>query len=638
MIVATAGHVDHGKSALVQALTGVDTDRLPEEKARGLSIELGFAYHDLGDGETTGFIDVPGHEKFIRTMVAGVSGIDVVMFIVAADDGPMPQTAEHLAILDLLGVERGIIALTKIDRVEPSRVEQVKAEIEVLVAGTSLASCPVVPVSAHANEGIDTLRKGLLALKAELPAREVSGNFRLAVDRSFLLKGAGRVVTGTVFSGALKVDSQAIHTPGDDEVRIRTIHAQNANASVAEAGQRCALNLVGPTLDDGTISRGDWIVARDAGFTTRRIDCELRALKSESRGLKNRTPVHVHIGAADVTGRVVTFNSKAIAGGETGRAQILLDRDLHCVRGDHVVLRDQSARRTIGGGVVRDPIPDARGRSRPRRLAYLDAMCADTPDEAMSAAMTALPDGVDVERFRRAWNLTADEVAALEQRMQAVKVTDEAATLLFEAERWTSLRDQVPAALKRWHEAHPDRSGANPADLNRELPESLTPQVLSLVVDALLDAKVIEREGGQLRLPRHEAKRSPEDERLWRRVKPLLARPDLKVPVVHDMLAKVDLPLKPFEAFLARSAQQGYVVKVSNKRYFLPESIARCEAMIYRLSDDNPDQVFSVAEFRDVSGIGRNAIIEILEYFDRIGITRRHGQVRKLIKRRELPA
>ena len=261
MIVATAGHVDHGKTLLVKALTGTDTDRLPEEKARGLTIDLGFAYRDLGDGSVTGFVDVPGHEKFIRTMVAGVSGIDVVLFIVAADDGPMPQTAEHLAILDLLGVTRGVVALTKIDRVEAARVAELEARCAALLAPTALAGSPVVPVSAVTGEGIETLREHLLDCARRLPPRAVTGNFRLAVDRSFLLKGAGRVVTGTVFSGAVELEAAVVHLPHGGELRVRGIHAQNREAARAQAGQRCALNLAGAVEVDPL---GEAVVAVDA--------------------------------------------------------------------------------------------------------------------------------------------------------------------------------------------------------------------------------------------------------------------------------------------------------------------------------------------------------------------------------------
>jgi len=320
VIIATAGHVDHGKTLLVKALTGIDTDRLPEEKQRGLTIELGFAYHDLGDGTITGFIDVPGHERFIRTMVAGVSGIDVVLFIIAADDGPMPQTAEHLAILDLLGVKRGIVALTKTARVSESRVLEVQAQCRRLLAGPSLANIDIIPLSALTGSGVDELRSGLLELSKTLEPRAVKGNFRLAVDRSFVLKGAGRVVTGTVFSGQVASGDAVYHVPDGGELRVRGIHAQNREAEHAVCGQRTALNLVGAGLRDAELRRGDWIVGTGARFSTRRLETMIRVLPGDSRSLRNRTPVHVHIGAADVTGRVVTFDGNALDPGKPGLA------------------------------------------------------------------------------------------------------------------------------------------------------------------------------------------------------------------------------------------------------------------------------------------------------------------------------
>ncbi len=631
MIVATAGHVDHGKTLLVRQLTGVDTDRLPEEQARGMTIELGFAYRDLGDGSLTGFVDVPGHERFIRTMVAGVSGIDVVLFVVAADDGPMPQTAEHLAILDLLGVERGVIALSKCDRVAPDRVSAVTAEVRALLAGTALTQCPIVPVSALTGYGIEELRGALLTARADLPAREQSGAFRLAVDRSFVIKGAGRVVTGTVFAGQVAVGDSVHHAPGGGELRVRGLHAQNREATMAYAGQRCALNVAGAGVRDGDIARGDWIVAGSAHFSSRRIDARVRVVAGEARALANRTPVHVHIGAADSTGRLITYDGRAIAPGESALVQILLDHELHAVRGDRVVLRDQSARRTLGGGEVVDPLPDIRGRRRSERLAYLDALTANATTTALGAALDALPDGLDLQRFQRSFNLTDADAAALWRDAGIVVYGAANVARGVTQARWHALELDVCAALGDYHAAEPGSAGASSIDLVRRLPIKYSRPLLDACLDDLVGRGVIGRAGGLLHLPGYEPKRDPREEALWRRVYPLLAVPDARVPVVHDMLAPLKLAQPELERFLAAAARQGRIIKVSAKRYFLPDMIERFTAVVHDLARDNTDGRFGAAAFRDRAGIGRNAAIEILEYFDRIGLTRRQGEVRVVL-------
>ncbi len=632
MIIATAGHVDHGKTLLVKALTGVDTDRLPEEKSRGLTIDLGFAYRDLGDGAITGFIDVPGHERFIRTMVAGVSGIDMVLFIIAADDGPMPQTAEHLAILDLLGVSSGVVALTKIDRVSEVRVAEVEAQCHALLAPTALSGSAVIPVSALTGAGVEALRNALLEHARGVAPRDQSGNFRLAIDRSFLLKGAGRVVTGTVFSGRVQLNESVFHVPGGGELRVRGIHAQNREAAAAAPGERCALNLSGAGLRDAELHRGDWIVGPDAAFSSRRLDAEIRVLASEDRMLANRTPVHVHIGAADVTGRVVTLDGRAVPVGESAPAQLLLDREIHCVRGDSIVLRDQSARRTIGGGVVIDPLPDIRGRRRAERLAYLEGMRAPEIGAALQSALASQPRGVDLVRFARSWNLTSDELDQLLAQQAPVVVDLDGRASGFAPARWQEMLSWLPPALQACHEDAPDRAGANLADMARKLPERVAPALLSMLADELIASAQIERTGAALRLPGHSARRSAADEALWRRVEKLLDVSDLKVPVVHDLAEPLRMNVKLLDAFLQRSVQRGDVVRISDKRYYLPAAVERMQAMVLEVARGRPDGVFSVADFRDHSGMGRNAVVEVLEYFDRLGLTRREGQVRKLLR------
>ncbi|MGY9014686.1 MAG: selenocysteine-specific translation elongation factor, partial [Rhodospirillales bacterium] len=379
MIIATAGHIDHGKTLLVKTLTGVDTDRLPEEKARGLTIDLGFAYQPLGEnGAMVGFVDVPGHERFIRNMLAGVTNIDYALFVIAADDGAMPQTLEHLAILDLLGAYKGVVALTKIDRVDADRVAEVSTQIENLLSTTKLAGIEIMPVSAITGDGIEDLKANLELAAEENKARASDGNFRLSVDRCFTIPGAGIVATGTVFSGKISDDEHAILSPEGIEVRIRRIHAQNMESKTGQAGQRCAINIAGRGLRKVQVHRGDWLVAENAHNPTSRFDARIKLLPGEPRSLKHWTPVHVHLGAGDVPGRVAVLEGRSIEPGDQALVQIVFDRRLNIVKGDKFILRDQTARRTMAGGLVIDPFPPARGRTRPERLALVKAM--ENPD------------------------------------------------------------------------------------------------------------------------------------------------------------------------------------------------------------------------------------------------------------------
>ena len=366
----------------MRALTGVDTDRLPEERKRGLTIDLGFAYQDLGKGHTLWFVDVPGHERFVRNMLAGVAAIDFGLLIVAVDDGPMPQTREHLAILDLLGIGQVSVALTKIDKVDEQRVAEVARAVEDLLDGSNFAGAPVFPISALTNAGMDALRQHLRQAAETQRLRAANGNFRLAVDRSFTVSGAGLVVTGAVFSGKISVGNRVLLSRPGVEARVRTIYAQNLPSQEGRAGQRCAINLAGADLKKADIHRGDWLVAPSLTATTRRFDARLRVLPSEVQALAHWTPVHVHLGAASLTGRIAVLEDRSIAPAAQGLVQILLDQATSTVHGDRFVLRDQSARRTIAGGTIIDPLSPARGRARPARIAFLKTM--ETRDTAQA--------------------------------------------------------------------------------------------------------------------------------------------------------------------------------------------------------------------------------------------------------------
>src|SRR5450755_2471287 len=380
MIIGTAGHIDHGKTTLVRALTGVDTDRLPEEKARGISIELGYAYTPIEQGNLLCFVDVPGHERFVHTMLAGATGIDLALLVVAADDGVMPQTREHLNILMLLGVGEGAIALTKIDAVSESRVGEVEREVRNLVASTQLAGAPIFPVSGRTSAGVETLRQFLEERARQHRASMDEGYFRLAVDRSFTLHGIGTVVTGTVHSGEVRVGADVVVAPEGRAARVRCIHAQDRDAELGTVGQRCALNLAGIARDQ--VRRGDWIVAPAVALTTDRFDARLTLLADGRKSLRSGATVHVHLGAAHVPGRAAlldaTLSAEAdrdeLLPGKSRLVQFVLQTPIAAWHGDRFIVRDASATRTLGGGQVLDPFAPARYRRSPERLEVLAAL------------------------------------------------------------------------------------------------------------------------------------------------------------------------------------------------------------------------------------------------------------------------
>jgi selenocysteine-specific elongation factor len=618
MIVGTAGHIDHGKTALVKALTGVDADRLKEEKARGITIDLGYAYSDLGDGRQLGFVDVPGHERFVHNMLAGATGIDAALLVVSAAEGIKPQTVEHLQIIDLLGLDRGLVALTKADLANDDQMLERMAEIETLLSSTSLRGAEIIPVSAITGQGIDELKAKLLALGES--RRGVRGFARLAVDRCFVLPGAGVVVTGTVHAGEIRVDDHVLLTPSGLEARVRSLHAQNQAADVGRAGQRCALNLSGPRLSKDSVRRGDWVVGPELHAPTDRIDLRLKVLASEKEPLKHWAPVHVHLGAAHVMGRVALLEGDKLAPGAEGLAQIVLEEKVGALAGDRLVLRDPSATRTIAGATVIDPFGPPRNRRTQRRLAELGALL-DGDDGAVMTGLLGLDAGyVELPRFGLARNLRPAEVDGLLAGAGGVKL----ARFGFLAETLAGARKDIVETLKAFHETSADAAGLTAERLRVTLKKRWPADVFQALLDQEVQAKTVVVDGAVLRLPGHSLKLGARDEELWKKISAALERDRFKPPRVRDFADEHRVPEPDVRRLMKRLAKLGRVVEVAPDQYFLRPVVAEMIGIAHGFGRD-----FTAADFRDKLDNGRKVAILILEFFDRHGITIRRGDQRR---------
>jgi selenocysteine-specific elongation factor len=639
MILATAGHIDHGKTALVQALTGVDTDRLREEKRRGLTIDLGFAYAALPDGTEIGFVDVPGHERFLPNMLAGVLSIDRVLLIVAADDGPRPQTLEHLDILELIGVAQVTGVVTKIDRVEPERTAAVVEEVRALLTAAGFAGSPIFPVSSRTGQGIPALTRHLQE-SARLAERQraaapASGLFRMPIDRAFSLPGIGLVVTGTVAAGTVAVGDRLTISPSGPAVRVRGLHSQNRAAETVAAGERCAVNIVGSFPEGGEPSRGDWILAPERHAPARRLDVLVRVSRFAEAPLRDGLPVHLHLGTADIVGRVAVLGARAIAPGDSDFVQVDLGHPIGALYGDRAVLRDHAARHTLAGGRVVDPFPPRRGRRLPSRLAVLRAAATADPRQALTRLLEV--DGlVDLALFALARNLTPPEVAALTESRTFRHVGPAGDGTAVALACLTALGDALIAALSAFHQAQPDALGPTRPALLAQL-RALAPEaVLEAALADLAAAGRAAREGGMWRLPEHRPRLTQADERLWGRVEPLLEAGELRPPRVRELAAELALDPQAVERLLHRAERLGHVTKVADNRFFLPKTLARLVEIARDLAKESPEGTFTAATFKDRSGIGRNLTIRVLEHLDRMGVTRRHGDVRVILRGSEI--
>jgi selenocysteine-specific elongation factor len=631
VIIGTAGHIDHGKTALVGALTGVDTDRLKEEKARGISIDLGFAYLPAPDGSVLGFVDVPGHEKFIRNMLAGATGIDFVLLVVAADDGVMPQTREHLAIVDLLGIRHGIVALTKADLADAQQRAEIAAETARALATTGLAGAAIIPVSTVSGEGIDTLRAALFAAAAQFQARTIGGRFRLTVDRSFTLAGVGTIVTGTVMSGAVAVGGRVTVSPSGLAARVRSIHAQNRSAERGKAGERCALNLAGEGVSKNAIARGDMIVDPALHAPTARVDARLNLLASESRPLAHWTPVRLHHGSAEVGARVALLGDDPILPGGEARVQLVLETPIAAAVGDRFVLRDTSAHRTLGGGSFIDLRGPARRRCTPERRALLDAHAIADPRSALAALLACPPHFIDVDAFARDRALTGAEIESLLAKADLLTLAAAATTLALSRAAASDLKGRIAAALTAFHREHPAQSGIDLQQLRRAQAPRLPADAFVALLQSFAKAGDVVLDGAAVRLPSHAAQLKPQDQKTFARIVPLLSGAErFRPPRVRDIATALAIPEQQVRLLFKQLARMGQLDEIATDHFFLRGTVAEIAHLLPALAAQALNGEFSAAQLRDKLDNGRKVAIQILEFFDRHGLTARRGDLRRI--------
>ena len=625
MIVGTAGHIDHGKTSLVKALTGVDTDRLKEEKERGITVDLGFAYLSSGSNQTIGFVDVPGHERLVRNMLAGATAIDYVLLAIAADDGPMPQTLEHLAILDLLGLTQGVVALTKCDLVEPSRVDAARDEIAAMLRGTGLAQAPIFQVSSATGDGLTELKAHLESAQAAAVKSPTSlnANFRLSIDRSFSLAGAGTVVTGGCFSGEVRVGDHLMLSPSGKKVRVRGIHAQNQKAETGHAGQRLAINLAGVERSD--VNRGDWLLTEFLHMPTSRLDGRLRLLASESIGLAQWTAVHLHIGAEDVLARVLVLEGGALQPGAEGLIQLELDRPIAALHGDRFVVRDASSQRTIGGGTIIDALATPARRKKPQRVALLRALDNTDPAQALAAVLALhLPGGVDLDKFFTQRNLQTGISADILAVIPHQTLTMAGALFAFAPEQIQIFSSSTLETLKRFHARSPDSPGLVRDHLHRQVKERPFAPLYDALLELLIQRREIKRSGPHYSLVNHVVELQGIEKQIWERIKPWLDEGGIHPPKLSDLMMRDrNLRKEQVDRTLQRLARmaKGHLVGQEyfiQSRYFL-ELAQRAHA----LAMADPHHRLNVKDLREAVGTSRHLSMPLVEYFDQIGLTQR---------------
>jgi selenocysteine-specific elongation factor len=632
IILGTAGHIDHGKTSLVRATTGIDTDRLKEEKLRGITIELGFAHLELPSGQQVGIVDVPGHEKFVKNMVAGATGIDIVAMVIAADEGVMPQTREHLEICSLLDVRHGFVALTKIDMVDEEMLELAREDIRDFVQGTFLENRPVVPVSAVTGAGIPEFVATLDALCREVPERKTTGLFRLPVDRVFTMRGFVTVITGSLVSGSVAVGETVMIYPAQKTAKVRGLQVHNQAVETATAGMRTALNFQG--LERTAVERGHVLSNPQALAPSYMVDISLHFLASARKPLKNRTRVRFHTGTSEILGTLVLLGTDELPPGATVPAQIRLDTPVALVRDDRFVVRSLSPARTIGGGRVLNPIPPKHKRFRPEVVEGLSHLAELPVKEAVAFhARETGARGVSLAALRLMTNLPDKQIEAVLGTLLSRKtliMTDRESRTVIHAEAFDALKAQLLEMLAAYHAKNPLKPGMPREEVRSKLPSYVDNRVVNLLLNQLQRSAEVVAEEETLRLPGHTISLGRDQDRLRRQILELYAEAGLAPPYFKDLLQQLELPADMGRDVMQLLMAEGQMVKVKEDLYFHAPAVEELKGRLVAFLQAEGE--ITTPRFKDMTGASRKYVIPLIEFFDTTRLTIRVGDTRRLRK------
>jgi len=625
VIIGTAGHIDHGKTTLIGALTGRNTDRLKEERERGISIELGFTYFDLPSGRRAGIIDVPGHERFIKNMLAGIGGIDLVMLVVAADEGVMPQTKEHLNILSLLKIKKGIIVLTKKDMVDDEWLEIVIEQVKEDVSGTFLENAPIIPVSSTTREGLDRLVNEIDFLTEEVEPKDVHKPMRLPIDRVFSIQGFGTIVTGTLISGTIKEGDKIMIYPHKIESRVRSIQVHETTVGIAEAGQRVAINLAGIKVEE--ISRGDVIAAIDSMEPTYMFDAKLELLKDAERSISNRDRLRIYHGSAEVFGRVVLLDREELLPGENAFVQMRLEEQIACQKDDRFVIRFYSPMITIGGGTILDPNPPKRKRFREENIEELSVKekgdIEDIVEQQIFRMSESYPDVAAIAKA--AGNISIEScniVLGNLEKKGAIKSFKTMEGAFYVHSRFLEdLVEKVKIVLEDFHKKNPLKTGMSKEELRTKVMSYTKPKVSDELYGFLISNKVVKVNEQNVSLWDFKVELSEEQEKIRKQIMDLYNSNKYNPPKYKDLSTILKLQEKILEPIYNTLIDSGELIRVDLETVFSKEAIKDAKELVVDYIKKNKS--IQLGEFRDLLGTSRKYAMAILDYFDQIKITRR---------------